>query len=86
MNMPRGHGAASYLQLKIYARAGSELREIASSLQVEWHRHGVHISGYGAMRNGNRSINRVDGQDDALRMEMARAGAQENANEEYEAI
>ena len=53
--------------------------QIASGLHVEWHAHCFHVPRYRAMRDGEGLIGPVDGQDDALRVEVAGAGAQEKA-------
>jgi hypothetical protein len=46
---------------------------------VKWHAHGFHVAGYGAMRDREGLVGKVDSQDDALRMEMPGAGTQEKA-------
>jgi hypothetical protein len=53
--------------------------QIASGFHVKWHAHGFHVAGYGAMRDREGLIGTVNGQDNALRMEMAGAGTQEKA-------
>jgi hypothetical protein len=44
---------------------------------VKWHGHRFHVTAYGAMRDGERLIRTVNGQDDALRVEMTGAGSKE---------
>jgi hypothetical protein len=53
--------------------------QIASCFHVKWHAHGFHVAGYGAMRDREGLVGKVDSQDDALRMEMPGAGTQEKA-------
>ena len=78
MDAPRNHGVMGHFELKIDAQAGRELFQIVSSFDVERHRHRFHITRYGAMRDRDGSIWLVNGQDDALRMETARAAAMQN--------